>query len=92
MLFRSGGSAKFGTYRYVELEVDGPCKVTIVAKSSGSSDRTLDVRFNNQSVGTADAKASLSITTLDIESAGIYQIGSTGSGIYIYYIIVEYFN
>ena len=87
-----GGSAKFGTNRYVEVEVSGACKLTVVAKSSGSSDRTLDVRHNNSSVGTADAKASLSITTIDITNAGTYQIGSTGSGIYIYYIIVEYFN
>lgn len=88
-----GGSAKFGQNRYIELEVAKACQVTIVAKSSGSSDRTLDIRnSSNTSVGTADAKASVSITTIDIENAGIYMIGSTGSGIYVYAIIVEYFE
>ena len=88
-----GGSAKFGQNRYIELEVDKACQVTIVAKSSGSSDRTLDIRnSSNTSIANADAKASLSITTIDIDNAGTYMIGSTGSGIYVYAIIVEYFD
>ena len=88
-----GGSASFGNNRYIELPVNGKCSVTIVAKSSGSDDRILDIRnANSVSVANADAKASVSITTIDIEEAGTYMIGSTGKGIYVYAIIVEYFE
>ena len=91
--FSMGGSASFGSARYISFTVTGECKVTVVAKSSGSSDRTLAlVNSSNTAIGTFDAKASLSITTQTITEAGTYSIGSTGSGMYVYYIIIEYFN
>ncbi|MGN1060553.1 MAG: hypothetical protein ACI4QN_02355, partial [Candidatus Coproplasma sp.] len=87
-----GGSASFGSSRYVEFSVDGACKITVVAKSTGSSDRTLNlVDSSNNPVTSFAANTSQSITTQDIASAGTYRLGSAGSGIYIYSIIIEYF-
>lgn len=88
-----GGGATFGTTRYIEFTTTGKCTITVVAKSTGSSDRVLSIVDSNKtSVGSAAANQALSITTLDIENAGTYQIGSTGSGIYVYYIIIEYYE
>lgn len=88
-----GGSASFGSHRYIEFETTGTCKITVVAKSSGSTDRILSlVDTSGNNIGSFDAKASHSITTLDVSSAGTYRLGSAGSGIYVYYIIIEYFN
>ena len=88
-----GGSAKFGTYRYVSFTVDGPCTITVAAQSSGSSDRTLNiVNASGSSVGSFDAPSSLAVTTVEIDSAGTYSIGSAGSAIYIFVIIIEYFE
>ena len=39
-----------------------------------------------------NAKSSISVTTIDNIEAGTYKIGSAGSGIYIYGIIIEYFD
>ena len=88
-----GGSATFGTTRYIEFNTTGKCTITVVAKSTGSSDRVLNIVDSNKTtVGSAAANQTLSITTLELEKAGTYQIGSAGSAIYIYYIIIEYFE
>ncbi|MGN1372437.1 MAG: SGNH/GDSL hydrolase family protein [Candidatus Coproplasma sp.] len=87
-----GGSATFGTSRYIEFSVEGACKITVVAKSTGSDDRTLNlVNSSNTAVTSFAANSSQSITTKDITSAGTYRLGSAGSGIYVYAIIIEYF-
>lgn len=88
-----GGSATFGTHRYIEFATTGACKITVVAKSSGTTDRILNlVDTSNNKIASFDAKASHSITTADINNAGTYRLGSAGSGIFVYYIIIEYFN
>ena len=88
-----GGKASFGKNRYVSFEVEGACTITVVAQSSGSSDRTLSmVDSTNASVGSFAANVGVSVTTIDVDSAGTYSIGSAGSGIYIFMIIIEYFE
>lgn len=88
-----GGSAKFGTYRYVSFEIEGPCTVTIAVQSSGSSARVLNlVDSSNSVIGSYEAGASVTVSSVEIESAGTYSVGSAGSGMYIYYIIIEYFE
>ena len=88
-----GGSATFGSYRYIEFATTGACKITVVAKSSGTTDRILNlVDTSGNKVASFDAKASHSITTADINNAGTYRLGSAGSGILVYYIIIEYFD
>lgn len=88
-----GGSAKFGTSRYVSFTVEGPCTVTIATQSSGTDARTLKlVDSSNASVGSYEAGTSVTVSSIDIENAGTYSVGSAGSGIYIYYIFIEYFE
>ena len=88
-----GGSAKFGSSRYVSFTVEGPCTVTIATQSSGSDARTLKlVDSSNASVGSYEAGTSVTVSSINIENAGTYSVGSAGSGIYIYYIFIEYFD
>ena len=88
-----GGSATFGVTRYISFTVDGPCTITVAAQSSGSSDRTLKmVDSSSSQVAILDAPQSLAVTTIEIDEAGTYSIGSAGSGIYIFVIIIEYFD
>ena len=88
-----GGSAKFGTYRYVSFTVDGPCTVTVAAQSSGSDARTLSLASSSNSViGSFEAGTSVTVSSINIESAGTYSVGSAGSGMYIFVIIIEYFE
>ncbi|MBQ9706809.1 MAG: hypothetical protein IJV78_02850 [Clostridia bacterium] len=89
-----GGKASFGKNRYVSFTVDGPCTITIVAQSSNAAQvRTVAmVDASTATVGTFEAGGSVTITTVEIDTAGTYSVGSTGSGIYIYSIIIEYFE
>ena len=88
-----GGSAKFGTYRYVSFTVEGPCTVTIAVQSSGTDERALSlVNSNNSNIGSYKVGPSVTVSSINIDSAGTYSVGSAGSGMYIYYIIIEYFE
>lgn len=88
-----GGKATFGSNRYVSFTVDGACKVTIATQSSGADARTLlMVDAAGSTVGSYEAGTSVTVSSIDIENAGTYSVGSAGSGIYIYYIIIEYFE
>ncbi len=88
-----GGSAKFGTSRYVSFTVDGPCTVTIAVQSSGTDARTLSlVDSTNSVIGSYEAGTSVTVSSINIDKAGTYSVGSAGSGMYIYYIIIEYFE
>lgn len=88
-----GGSAKFGTSRYVSFTVDGPCTVTVAAQSSGTDARTLSlVNSSNSVIGSYEAGTSVTVSSIDIDAAGTYSVGSAGSGIYIFVIIIEYFE
>ena len=89
-----GGSAKFGQYRYVSFTVDGPCSITIAVQSSSKTDaRTLAmVNASSANVGNFEAGTSVTVTTIQVDAAGTYSVGSAGSGIYIYSIIIEYFE
>ncbi len=88
-----GGSAKFGTSRYISFTVDGPCTVTIAVQSSGTDARTLSlVNSSNSVIGSYEAGTSVTVSSIDIEEAGTYSVGSAGSGMYVYYIFIEYFE
>lgn len=88
-----GGSAKFGTSRYISFTVDGPCTVTIAVQSSGTDARTLSlVNSSNSAIGSYEAGTSVTVSSIDITEAGTYSVGSAGSGMYIYYIFIEYFE
>jgi hypothetical protein len=50
------------------------------------------VNASSATVGSFDAPASLAVTTIEIAEGGTYSVGSAGSGIYIFAIIIEYFE
>ena len=89
-----GGSASYGKGRYITFSVEGACKVSVMASSSSSSaDRIINmVDSSNTVIGTFDALKSVSFSTVDVSEAGTYSIGSAGSGVYVFYIIIEYFE
>ncbi len=88
-----GGKASFGSNRYISFTVDGPCVITIAVQSSGSSVRTLTlVDSGKATVGSYEAGVSLTVSSIEVEKAGTYSVGSAGSGMYIFAIIIEYFE
>lgn len=89
-----GGSASFGSNRYIEFTTEGACTITVVAKSSGSTDRVVNLvsKGSKTPIVSFAANVSLSITSQELTSAGTYQLGSASSGLYILYIIIEYFE
>ncbi|MDE7227403.1 MAG: hypothetical protein K2N31_03690 [Treponemataceae bacterium] len=90
-----GGSAGLGSSRYIEFTTTGACTVTVIAKSSGNDDRTVKL-VSAAATGTAitmfAANAGVSVTSQNLTEAGTYQIGSANKGIWIYYILIEYFD
>ena len=89
-----GGSAKFGQYRYVTFEVDGPCRITVAVQSSSKTDtRMLSlVNASGSLIGSYEAGISATVSSLDVTEAGTYSLGSSGSGMYVFIIIIEYFD
>ena len=88
-----GGAATFGSFRYIEFTTTKTASITIVAKSTGSDDRIVKmVDSSNKEVATFAANGSQSITTVNDIEAGTYQVGSANKGVYIYAIIIEYFD
>lgn len=88
-----GGKATFGSNRYISFTAEGPCSVTIAVQSSGSSVRTLAmVNSSGASVGSFEAGTSVTVTTVELTEGGTYYVGSAGSGMYIFSIIIEYFE
>jgi hypothetical protein len=88
-----GGSAKFGAYRYISFDLEGACTVTIAVQSSGSSVRTLNmVDEDGNVVGSFEAGTSVTLSSVDVDEAGTYSVGSAGNGMYIYVIIIEYYE
>ena len=88
-----GGKATFGSNRYVTFTTEGACTITIATQSTGSDARTLlMVDSTGANVGSFEAGTSVTLTSVDVNEAGTYSIGSAGSGIYVYVIIIEYYN
>ena len=88
-----GGKATFGSNRYISFTVDGPCTVTIAVRSSGTDTRTLTlVDSAKNTVGSVEAPSAVNLGSIEITEAGTYSVGSAGSGMYVYMIIIEYFE
>ena len=87
-----GGTAKFGQYRYISFTIDSPCSITIAVRSASATEvRTLVmVDASGTTVGTFEAGTSVTVSTIEVTSAGTYSVGSAGSGLYIYCIIISY--
>lgn len=87
------GGTLDSTGRYIEFTTTKACKITVVgASSSSASDRVIKmIDSTNNEVALFDALGTPSTTTKDVTAAGTYRIGSAGSGVYVYAIIIEYF-
>ena len=84
-----------GSYRCLEIEVTGKCTITVISKSSGSDDRVLNlVKSTNAttSIGSFDAKSTVTVASQEVSEAGKYMIGSTNKGIWVFAIIIEYYE
>lgn len=94
----SGNGALTGNSptKYIEFSVTGPCTITVVASGGGS---TTDVVFRYIQLVDANKKAvheypigpEQTIESCDVENGGTYRIGSKGSNIDLYYVIIEYY-
>jgi hypothetical protein len=83
----SGGTS----YRAMKFDVTGPCTIKVVAKSSGSSERTLAVSDGSSVIGTISAPASLAEGTYSYTGgAGTLYIYSQNSGINVYDVSITY--
>ena len=79
--------------KYMEFTLDGPCRMTIAAQSTGADARTVNLVKNGTVVnGFAANPGQTTVTSSDITEGGTYRIGSAGSNIALYYIILEYFD
>lgn len=90
-----GGSAAYGNGRYLSFTTTGKCSISVVAKSTGDTVRTVGLFKNTDtktSISGFEAGTSITSTTYEIAEAGTYYLGSTGSNVYIYYILIEYFE
>ncbi|MCI5604917.1 MAG: RICIN domain-containing protein [Clostridia bacterium] len=85
-----GGSGNT-SYRSMKFDVAGPCTIKVIAKSSGSSDRTLAVSNGSDVLGTITAPTTLAEGTYSYTGgAGTIYIYSQNSGINVYDISVTY--
>lgn len=88
-----GGTGSFNKNRGISFEVTGPCVISIMAKSSGSADRVIKmVDSSNKEVGNYAAATSVGITSVEIDKADTYFISSTSGGVYVYMILIEYYE
>ena len=82
--------------KYIEFTTTGACTITIAAIGGGS---TTDVQLRYIQMVDADKKPvcewaygpTQAVVSNEIENAGTYRIGSKGSNIDVFYIIIEYY-
>lgn len=92
---RLAGNAKITTSptKYIEFNVTGKCEITIVASGGGDTSRYIQMaNKENKLVTEFEIEATQTKVTQTITDAGVYKIGSKGSNIDVYYIIIEYFE
>ena len=81
--------------RYIEFTVEGPCTITVAAQSTNAS-QVRNVQLvgvaSNTVLGTFEAAAGTTVTSVEVAEGGTYRLGSAGSGIAVYYVIIEYFE
>ena len=94
----SGNGALTGNSptKYIEFTVTGACTITVVASGGGS---TTDVVFRYIQLVDSSKKAvyeysigpEQTVESYDLEAGGTYRMGSKGSNIDLYYVIIEYY-
>lgn len=88
---RFPGNSSTNTRRYIEFNVEGKCEITIVSSGGGETKRYIQLTQGSTKICDFDVEPSQTIFTNVVEEAGTYRLGSTGSNIDVYYIIIEYY-
>lgn len=92
---RLAGNAKITSdqTKYIEFSVTGSCSITIVASGGGDATRYINMaNADKKVVATFNVEPSQTLSTCEIDEAGTYRIGSAGSNIDVYYVIIEYYE
>ena len=92
----NGGLTGSSPKKYIEFTVTGACTITVVASGGGS---TTDVVFRYIQLVDENKKLAYeypigpeqTIESYELENGGTYRIGSKGSNIDLYYVIIEYY-
>lgn len=89
-LYLSGGAKLTGDSpsKYIEFTTTKAFKITVVAK--GGDGRKLHLVKDKTEVAVFGAGATQEMTTKTVNAGGTYRLGSTGSGVRVFYIIIEY--
>ena len=91
---RLAGNAKItgDQTKFIEFTTTGACEITIVASGGGDTTRYIQMaNANKVVVASFDVEPSQTVSTVEITEGGTYRIGSKGSNIDVYYIIIEYY-
>ena len=87
-----GGSGN-ASKRNIEFTVSGACSITVVCQSSSSSAvRAMSINAPSGASQTIEAGTSATVSTVELTEAGTYWLASTGSGVYVYYVLVQYYE
>ena len=92
---RLAGNAKItgDQTKFIEFTITGACSITIVASGGGDATRYIQMANTDKKVvASFDVEPSQTISTCEIEEGGTYRIGSKGSNIDVYYVIIEYYE
>ncbi len=80
---------------YIEFNVTGKCEVTLVGVSGSATDtrqiRVVNVADANNAYS-FDMAGSQTKTTMVFDNAGTFRLKSGGSNVYLFYIIIEYYE
>ena len=80
---------------YIEFNVTGKCEVTLVGVSGSATD-TRQIRVVNvadaSNAYSFDMAGSQTKTTMVFDNAGTFRLKSGGSNVYLFYIIIEYYE
>ncbi len=78
--------------KYIEFTLDCPCRITVAAESSGADTRTVSLVSGGKIVNGFAAETNMTVSSFDVTEGGTYRMGSAGSNIALYYVIIEYFE
>ncbi len=95
-LLSLGGSADYSSGRYVQFTTTKKSRITVAAKTSSKTDTRMLALVKEDApkapLCSFTAGLSVEVTSYDLDQAGTFKIGSTSGGVYLYKIIIEYYE
>lgn len=86
------GNFNNGTTKCIEFTTDKAFTITVAVGSSGDERPARMVGGGASHDFTAGYKGETKVTTVEGVAAGTYKLGSAGSKVYLYYIIIEFYS